>query len=52
LTDQDRPPAPYLRETLVANGLTYAAEPMRAGEPGGQRFKGTLYRIQRKARSR
>ncbi len=48
LTDQDRPPAPYLRETLVANGLTYAAEPMRAGEPGGQRYKGTLYRIQRK----
>jgi len=48
LTDQDRPPAPYLRETLVSSGLTYAAEPMRAGEPGGQRYKGTLYRIKRK----
>src|SRR5262245_30352084 len=48
LTDQDRPPAPYLRETIVAKRLTYAAEPMRAGEPGGQRYKGTLYRIRRK----
>jgi predicted nicotinamide N-methyase len=48
LTDQDRPPAPYLRETIVANGLTYAAESMRAGEPGGQRYRGTLYRIRRK----
>jgi predicted nicotinamide N-methyase len=50
LTDQDRPPAPYLREMLVANGLTYAAESMRAGEPGGHRYKGTLYRIQKKVR--
>jgi predicted nicotinamide N-methyase len=47
LTDQDRPPAPYLRETIVASGLRYDAEPMRAGEPGGQRYKGTLYRIRR-----
>jgi predicted nicotinamide N-methyase len=48
LTDQDRPPASYLREALVANGLRYQAEMMRAGEPGGQRYKGTLYRIRRK----
>jgi predicted nicotinamide N-methyase len=48
LTDQDRPPAPCLRETIVASGLVYKAEPMRAGEPGGQRYKGTLYRIRRK----
>lgn len=45
LTDQDRPPAPYLRETLAANGLTFATQTMRAGEPGGHRYKGTLYRI-------
>jgi predicted nicotinamide N-methyase len=48
LTDQDRPPAPYLRETIVSSGLRYDAESMRAGEPGGQRYKGTLYRIRRK----
>ena len=45
LTDQDRPPAPYLREALAANGLTFTTHLMRAGEPGGNRYKGTLYRI-------
>jgi predicted nicotinamide N-methyase len=47
LTDQDRPPAPYLRDALAANGLTFTTEMMRAGSPGGNRVKGTLYRIQR-----
>jgi ETFB lysine methyltransferase len=45
LTDQDRPPAPYLRDALAANGLTFTTQIMRAGSPGGNRFKGTLYRI-------
>jgi predicted nicotinamide N-methyase len=45
LTDQDRPPAPYLRDALAANGLTFTSQIMRAGSPGGNRFKGTLYRI-------
>jgi predicted nicotinamide N-methyase len=48
LTDQDRPPAPYLREMLSANGLVFTTEMMRAGEPGARRHKGTLYRIRRK----
>ena len=46
LTDQDRPPAPYLRDALASNGLTFTTQIMRAGSPGGNRFKGTLYRIQ------
>jgi predicted nicotinamide N-methyase len=45
LTDQDRKPAAALREALPRAGLKYAAELIRAGEPGGQRYKGTLYRI-------
>ncbi len=45
LTDQDRPPAEYLREELLANALTFTMELMRAGEPGSRRFKGTLYKI-------
>lgn len=45
LTDQDRPPSAYLREVLAASGLTFTTEMMRAGEPGGHRYKGTLYRI-------
>lgn len=47
LTDQDRPPAPYLREVMTANGLTFTTQLMRAGEPGGNRYKGTLYRVRR-----
>ncbi len=47
LTDQDRPPSEYLREMLMSSGLKFAAETMRAGEPGGHRYKGTLYRITR-----
>jgi predicted nicotinamide N-methyase len=45
LTDQDRPAAASLRQGLVANDLVFTAEGMRAGEPGGRRFKGSLYRI-------
>jgi predicted nicotinamide N-methyase len=45
LTDQDRVPSYTLRETLTGMGLDYTAQVMRAGEPGGLRVKGTLYRI-------
>jgi predicted nicotinamide N-methyase len=45
LTDQDRAPAPLLRETLECEGLHFTMQVMRAGEPGGRRVKGTLYRI-------
>lgn len=45
LTDPDRTPAPFLRERLAAEGLSYTTEFIRAGEPGGTRIKGTLYRI-------
>jgi predicted nicotinamide N-methyase len=45
LTDQDRAPSHSLRETLWAEGLQYTTQSMRAGEPGGRRVKGMLYRI-------
>jgi predicted nicotinamide N-methyase len=45
LTDQDRVPMNHFRETLAAEGLTFTMQMMRAGEPGGRRIKGTLYRI-------
>jgi predicted nicotinamide N-methyase len=45
LTDPDRTPAPKLRDRLAAEGLEFTAEFIRAGEPGGERTKGTLYRI-------
>jgi hypothetical protein len=46
-TDQDRPPAGALRTALIDLGWPYTTKVVRAGEPGGQRYKGTLYRIQR-----
>lgn len=46
LTDQDRVPAHVLREALPASGLFFTTQVMRAGEPGGRRVKGTLYRIE------
>lgn len=49
LTDQDRIPAHALRDTLAARGLPFTTQVMRAGEPGGRRLKGTLYRIARPA---
>jgi hypothetical protein len=45
LTDQDRVPAHHFRETLRAEGLNFTTQLVRAGEPGGRRVKGTLYRI-------
>jgi predicted nicotinamide N-methyase len=45
LTDQDRQPAAALREALGRAGFAYTPRMMRAGEPGGQRHKGTLYRV-------
>jgi predicted nicotinamide N-methyase len=45
LTDQDRVPMQHFRETLAAEGLPYTTKLIRAGEPGGRRVKGTLYRI-------
>jgi predicted nicotinamide N-methyase len=45
LTDQDRVPSYTLRETLTAEGLAFTTQVARAGEPGGRRVKGTLYRI-------
>jgi predicted nicotinamide N-methyase len=47
LTDQDRVPSYMLRETLTKGGLTFTTQTVRAGEPGGRRLKGTLYRISR-----
>lgn len=48
LTDQDRTPAPLLREALGYAGLRYDRQTMRVGEPGGYRIQGTLYRIRHK----
>ena len=45
LTDQDRIPAHALRDALDAERLPYTTQTVRAGEPGGRRLKGTLYRI-------
>jgi predicted nicotinamide N-methyase len=45
LTDQDRIPAHALKEILQDEGLPFTTKVMRAGEPGGRRLKGTLYRI-------
>lgn len=48
LTDQDRTPAELLREALGYAGLHFDRELVRAGEPGGYRIQGTLYRIRHK----
>jgi predicted nicotinamide N-methyase len=47
LTDQDRIPAHALREALAREGLPFTTQTVRAGEPGGRRLKGTLYRVTR-----
>jgi predicted nicotinamide N-methyase len=47
LTDQDRIPAHALRDALDTEKLPYTTQIVRAGEPGGRRLKGTLYRIRR-----
>jgi predicted nicotinamide N-methyase len=51
LTDQDRTPAAALREEVLHLGLEFTTQLMRAGEPGGNRYKGTLYRIRHKPTS-
>ncbi len=45
LTDQDRVPMHHFRDTLRNEGLPFTMQMVRAGEPGGRRIKGTLYRI-------
>jgi predicted nicotinamide N-methyase len=47
LTDQDRVPSYTFREGLTRAGLDFTSQQMKAGEPGGRRVKGTLYRIMR-----
>lgn len=49
LTDQDRVPSHAFKEILQNEGLPFTTKMMRAGEPGGRRLKGTLYRITRPA---
>lgn len=46
-TDQDRPPAATLKSELARLGWPVETKVARAGEPGGQRYKGTLFRIRR-----
>jgi predicted nicotinamide N-methyase len=45
VTDQDRVPSHVLRDTLAAEGMPFTTKVVHAGEPGGRRLKGTLYRI-------
>jgi predicted nicotinamide N-methyase len=47
LTDLERIPARILHQALRDAGLSFTTEFVRAGEPGGRRWKGTLYRIKR-----
>jgi predicted nicotinamide N-methyase len=45
ITDQDRAAASLFRQTLTAEGLHFTTTVMHAGEPGGRRIRGTLYRV-------
>ena len=45
ITDPDRTPARVFRWKLAEAGFDVSAGFVRAGEPGGTRVKGTLYRI-------
>jgi predicted nicotinamide N-methyase len=45
ITDPDRTPARVFRWKLGEAGYDVTPELVRAGEPGGNRVKGTLYRI-------
>src|SRR5262245_12417097 len=49
ITDQDRVPSLALGRTPERQGMTFTTQLMRAGEPGGRRVKGTLYRITKPA---
>jgi predicted nicotinamide N-methyase len=42
---QDRPATPALLQALGPVGLQYTSQPARAGVPGGERYKGNIYRI-------
>ena len=46
ITDLERIPGRTWRAALETEGLRYTTQFVRAGEPGGRRLKGTLYRIQ------
>jgi predicted nicotinamide N-methyase len=45
VADLERVPAKELHTALESEGLRYATDVIRAGEPGGRRYKGALYRI-------
>ena len=45
ITDPDRTPARVFRWKLAEAGFDVTGEVVRAGEPGGGRTRGTLYRI-------
>jgi predicted nicotinamide N-methyase len=45
LADQDRIPTEPLHQAFADHGLHFTTKVMHAGEPGGRRLKGTLYRI-------
>lgn len=49
ITDQNRVPAGAFQEALAKAGLEFTTQTVKAGRPGGQREKGTLYRIYRRA---
>lgn len=49
ITDPDRPPARVFRWKLLEAGYEVTAGFIRAGEPGGGRTKGTLYRIRNRS---
>ena len=49
ITDPDRTPARVFRWKLAEAGYDVKPELIRAGEPGGERTKGTLYRIRHAA---
>lgn len=49
LADQDRIPGITFREAIEAVGLRFTTKMVRAGEPGGRRLKGTLYRLSKPA---
>lgn len=45
VSDQDRISAEAFREALTDAGFAFSMAGMKAGEPGGRRVKGTIYRI-------
>jgi hypothetical protein len=45
IADPDRTAARVFKWKLEEAGYAVTPEPVRAGEPGGERTKGTLYRI-------